>query len=401
MDSALDKDLLAFRDEVRAFIDKNFDAEMRAATSRSRTGFMTKDLHVRWQKRLYEKGWMVPNWPVEHGGPGWSHAQRYIFDQEFGLAGCPHPIAFGPRMLAPVLMKFGTEQQKRYHLPAILKSDIWWCQGYSEPGSGSDLASLQLRCDDAGDHFLLNGSKIWTSYAQYADWIFCLVRTDRSGKRQDGISFILVDMKSAGIVVDPIITIDVPERGFQEVNQVFFTDVKVPKENLVGELNKGWTCAKYLLEFERGNPYSGGLKRSVEKIRKIAKVETSGGEPLIKDADFARRLAQAEMEIMAQEQTELRLFGRLKAGQNMGPESSLLKLRGTELQQMLTQLATDAVGYYMSPFNPYIPGRNAEIVGPDYADGVTAKNLNSRKTSIYAGSNEIQHNIMAKAILGL
>lgn len=401
MDFAFSKDELAFRDEVRSFIDKAFDAEMRAATAKSRTGFMTRDLHIRWQKRLYEKGWMVPNWPKEHGGPGWTHVQRYIYDQEMTLAGAPAPIAFGPRMLAPVLMKFGTEQQKRFHLPAILKSDIWWAQGYSEPGSGSDLASLQLKCEDKGDHFLLNGSKIWTSYAQHADWIFCLVRTEKLPRPQEGISFVLCDMKTPGVKVDPIITIDAPVAPFQEVNQVFFTDVKIPKENLVGEWNKGWTCAKYLLEFERGNPYSGGLKRGLEKVRKIAKAETADGQPLIQDQSFARRLAQIETEVMAQEFTELRLFGRLKAGQNMGAESSLLKMRGTELQQAVTELAMDAAGYYKVPFTPYVPGRNEESPVPEYSDGVAQKFLNTRKTSIYAGSNEIQRNIMAKAILGL
>lgn len=402
MDLNFTAEEIAFRDDVRRFIAENFDAEMRAAMARTRTGYIAKHLHIRWQQRLNEKGWLAPNWPQEYGGPGWTAVQRYIYDQEMMSAGAPIVVPFGPRMLAPVIMKFGTEAQKKKYLPDILASRTWWCQGYSEPGAGSDLASLQMKAEDKGDHFLCNGSKIWTSEAQHADMIFCLVRTAQTKKPQEGISFLLIDMKSPGVTVAPIVTIDEPSAGMQEVNQVFFDDVKVPKENLVGEINQGWTCAKYLLEFERGNAYSGNLKRGLERVRKIARAEsTGGGAPLIEDPDFAARLAQAEIEIMALEMTELRILGQLRGGQNVGAASSLLKTRGTELQQMVTELAADAAGYYVSPFTPLIEGANEPTIGPDYADGVAARYLNMRKVTIFAGSNEIQRNIMSKLILGL
>jgi alkylation response protein AidB-like acyl-CoA dehydrogenase len=402
MDLNFSKDELAFRDEVRSFIAEHFDAEMRAAMKRTRTGYIAKHLHIRWQKRLHERGWLAPNWPQEYGGPGWTAAQRYIYDQEMMSAGAPIVVPFGPRMLAPVIMKFGTPEQKQKYLPDILASNTWWCQGYSEPGSGSDLASLQMKCEDKGDHYLCNGSKIWTSEAQHADMIFCLVRTEQTKKPQEGISFILIDMKSPGVTVAPIVTIDEPGEHMQEVNQVFFDDVKVPKENLVGAWNQGWTCAKYLLEFERGNAYSGSLKRNMQRIRRMAAAEMAGGgEPLVADPAFAAKLAQTEIEIMALEMTELRILGRLSGGQNVGAASSILKTRGTELQQAVTELAAEAVGYYMLPFTPHVEGGNEPGIGPDYADGVAQRYLNTRKVSIYAGSNEIQRNIMSKLILGL
>ena len=402
MDLAYTPEEVAFRDEVRAFIAANFDEEMRAATKRSRTGYIAKHLHIRWQKRLNEKGWLAPNWPREYGGPGWTPVQRYIFDQETGAAGCPIVVPFGPRMLAPVIMKFGTEAQKKKYLPDILASNVWWCQGYSEPGSGSVLGSLQMKAEDRGDHFVCNGSKIWTSEAQHADMIFCLVRTAQTKKPQEGISFLLIDMKSPGVTVAPIVTVDEPTAHMQEVNQVFFDDVKVPKENLVGELNQGWTCAKYLLEFERGNAYSGHLKRHLLHVRRMAREERSdGGAPLLEDADFSQRLAQAEMEIMGLEMTELRVLGQSRSGQNLGAASSLLKTRGTELQQMVSELGAEAAGYYMLGFNPLIEGANEPSIGPDYVDGVAQRYLNMRKVTIYAGSNEIQRNIMSKLILGL
>jgi len=299
-------------------------------------------------------------------------------------------------------MKFGTEAQKKKYLPDILASNTWWCQGYSEPGSGSDLASLQMKAEDKGDHFLCNGSKIWTSEAQHADMIFCLVRTAQTKKPQEGISFLLIDMKSPGVTVAPIVTVDEPTAHMQEVNQVFFDDVKVPKENLVGELNQGWTCAKYLLEFERGNAYSGHLKRHLQHVRRMAREERSdGGLPLLEDADFGQRLAQADMEIMGLEMTELRVLGQSRSGQNLGAASSLLKTRGTELQQMVSELGAEAAGYYMLGFNPQVEGANEPAIGPDYADGVAQRYLNMRKVTIYAGSNEIQRNIMSKLILGL
>lgn len=401
MDLNFTAEELAFRDEVRDFIKKNFDTEMQAAMARTRTGYIAKHLHIRWQKALNEKGWLAPNWPVEYGGPGWTPTQRYIYEQEMSTAGAPITVPFGPRMLAPVIMKFGTEAQKKKYLPDILASNTWWCQGYSEPGAGSDLAGLQMKAEDKGDHFLCNGSKIWTSEAQHADMIFCLVRTAQTKKPQEGISFLLIDMKSPGVTVTPIVTIDESSPGMQEVNQVFFDDVKVPRENLVGELNQGWTCAKYLLEFERGNAYSGHLKRHLSHLRKIAKAEQKFGQPLAADPDFAAKLADAEMGIMAMEMLELRVLGGTKSGQNLGAASSMLKTRGTELQQLVSDLAAEAIGYYAAPYTPLVEGSNEPVIGPDYVDGVAARYLNMRKVTIYAGSNEIQRNIMSKLILGL
>ncbi len=401
MDLAFTPQDLAFRDEVRAFIDEAFDDDLREQMALTRNGYLPKEPQLRWQKRLAERGWLAPNWPEEHGGPGWTATQKYIYDTEMAAAGAPGVIPFGPRMVAPVIMKFGTPEQKAKYLPDILASNVWWCQGYSEPGAGSDLASLQMKAEDKGDHYLCNGSKIWTSAAQHADMIFCLVRTAKMEKRQDGISFLLIDMNSPGVTVEPIITIDDPPEGLQEVNQVFFEDVKVPKENLIGEENQGWTCAKYLLEFERGGAYSGRLKNGLKKVRNIAKAERVDGGAVIDDPAFAAKLAETEIRITAMEFTELRILSQLASGQNMGPESSLLKCRGSELQQEITELAVEATGMYALPFLPNHPGSNEEPIGPDYAGGVLPRHFNQRKVSIFAGSNEIQHNIMAKLILGL
>ncbi len=265
-----------------------------------------------------KSGWAAPNWPVEYGGQGWTPSQKYVFDSETSAAGTPPVVPMGLKMVAPVIMAFGTEAQKKRHLPPILASELWWCQGYSEPGSGSDLASLAMRCEDKGDHYLLNGSKIWTTHAQWADWMFNLVRTTPGGKPQDGISFLLVDMKTPGIKVEAIVTTDVPMPGQQEINQVFYDDVKVPKENLIGEANKGWTYAKYLLEFERGNAGAPGLKRAIKKIREIAGETDASGERLIDDTSFRSRLDQLEIDVTAMEFVELRIFSALSAGARTG-----------------------------------------------------------------------------------
>jgi alkylation response protein AidB-like acyl-CoA dehydrogenase len=408
MDLSFSKEDRAFQEEVRAFIAEKYDEKMRAMMAQSKNGYLDKEHQVKWHKALYEKGWAAPHWPKEHGGPGWTPAQKYIFDLETARAGTPIVSPMGIRMVAPVIMAFGTDEQKKMHLPPILSGDVWWCQGYSEPGSGSDLASLQMKAEDRGDHYLLNGTKIWTTHAQWADWIFCLVRTNpRAEKKQQGISFILVDMKSAGITVEPIITLDGPPEDEQEINTVYFEDVKVPKENRIGEENKGWTYAKYLLEFERGNTYAPAIKRGVEKIRRIAAAETnSAGRPLIEDPAFREKIDRLEMDATAMEFTELRIFAALSAGQNPGPESSLLKARGSELQQRVSELVLEAVGTYAFPFIrdtwADIRGEtNEPRPGPDYAGPAAPAYFNYRKTSIYAGSNEIQRNIMAKLVLGL
>ncbi|WP_339829750.1 acyl-CoA dehydrogenase family protein [uncultured Parvibaculum sp.] len=402
MDLSFSKEDEAFRQEVRQFIAESYTPEMRAKHARSKHGYMDKENHVKWQKALAKRGWLAPNWPTEYGGPGFTASQKYIFDVEMGRAGVPHTIPFGPTMVAPVIMKFGTPEQKKRFLPDILETNVLWCQGYSEPGAGSDLASLQTKAENKGDHYLVNGSKIWTSVAQWADWIFCLVRTSKEGKPQEGISFLLIDMKTPGVKVEPLVLLDGTPGPHQEVNQVFFTDVKVPIENRVGEENKGWTYAKYLLEFERGNPYSAGLYRGLDKARKMARETMVDGGVLADDPEFKARVADLESQIVAMEFTELRIFSALSTGGNVGPESSLLKCRGTEIQQAVSQLAVEVLGHYTIPFvEDGMIETNEPDIGPKNAFTVAPYYFSLRKASIYAGSNEVQRNIMAKAVLGL
>jgi alkylation response protein AidB-like acyl-CoA dehydrogenase len=394
----------AFQHEVREWLETAWPMEMRERQGKSALGKISKDDIVRWQKRLAEKGWAAVNWPVEHGGAGFTPTQKYVFDLERARVGAPGVIPFGITMVAPVIMKFGTPEQKARYLPDILASNTWWCQGYSEPGAGSDLASLKTRAEDRGDHYLVNGVKTWTTMAQYADMMFCLVRTSQEPQRQLGISFLLIDMKSPGISVNPIITLDEPQAGFQEINMVYLENVEVPKANLVGEEGKGWTCAKYLLEFERGNAYAPALKGSLAHVRGMAAVEKDGhGHRYADDTDFMARLHDVEIQVLAMEFTELRILGALAAGQNVGPESSMLKTRGTELQQAVTELALEVSGNYGFPLDQSTPapGDNFQPVGPVHSNGVAQEYFNARKVSIYAGSNEIQRNIMAKLVLGL
>ncbi len=403
MDLNFSDEDFAFQLEVRNWIKENYPEEMRARKQRSPGAALSKEDHVYWQQALAKKGWAAPGWPAEHGGPEFTPTQRYLFDLEMASADTPAIIPFGLGMVAPVIMKYGSEAQKKKYLPDILATNVWWCQGYSEPGSGSDLASLRTKAVREGDHYIVNGSKTWNTMGQHADMIFCLVRTSDEDIRQMGISFLLIDMHSPGIEVQPIVTIDCPPEGHQEINMVHFTDVKVPVENLIGEEGKGWTYAKYLLEFERGNAYSHGLKAGLDRIRQIALVEQDGEEPLSESPDFQRKMAETEIAISAMEFTELRILSSLSAGKNVGPESSLLKCRGTELQQALTELALEATASYAIPFdNPGpIKGLNAEPIGPEYANTAAPDYFNTRKVSIYAGSNEIQRNIMAKMVLGL
>jgi alkylation response protein AidB-like acyl-CoA dehydrogenase len=407
MDLDFSKEDMAFRDEVRAFIAEAFDEDMRARAAQSKNGHIDKAGQIRWLKRLYDKGWIAPDWPVEYGGTGWSHAQKYIFDMEMALAGAPSTSNMGLKMCAPVVMAFGTPEQKAQHLPKILSSDVWWCQGYSEPGSGSDLASLSLKAERDGDHYLLNGSKIWTTYAQWADWMFCLVRTSNEEIRQKGITFLLLEMNTPGISIVPLPTLDGPPEGDQEINQVFFENVRVPISNRIGEEGQGWTYAKYLLQFERGNPYAAGLTNQLNKVRKIAEVERSdGGARMIDDPDFRRKLMEMQIKVDVLNATELRMFAARTSGEAMGAASSMLKLEGSQAQQAVTELALEATGLYAQPFVrdtwAEIRGeRNEPRAGPDYAATIAPTYFNYRKTSIYAGSNEIQHNIMAKMVLGL
>jgi acyl-CoA dehydrogenase len=400
MDLALTPEEIAFQGEVRAFLDEALTPELRAAGRLTTSVFSEPEYSRPWQAKLYAKGWVAPGWPKQYGGTGWSEMQRAIFAAEYAKAGAPSLSPMGLRMVGPCIMGYGTEAQKAYYLPRILAGDDYWCQGYSEPGSGSDLASLQMRAISDGDDYILNGSKIWTTHAHHANMMFCLVRTKFEGKPQQGITFLLLDMTTPGIEVKPIITL----AGEHEVNQVFFTDVRVPKSGRLGEENQGWTVAKYLLEFERGGGSAPGLKVALARVRAMAAAE-AGDEaaPLIADTDFRARLAAAEVSIEAIEMTEHRVLADLAGGRNPGPASSMLKTQGTEAMQMIDELAIDAAGSYGWVVQPLArrPGANIPAVGPVHSLVAMPRYLNNRAASIYGGSNQIQRDIMARLILKL
>nr|RAV93307.1 pimeloyl-CoA dehydrogenase large subunit [Aerococcus mictus] len=341
----------------------------------------------------------VPHWPVQYGGTGWTLTPRYIWNEENARAETQPLLPFGLSMVGPVIFSYGNEEQKKRFLPGILSGDDWWCQGYSEPGAGSDLASLKTRAVRDGDHYIVNGHKIWTTLAQYADWMFCLVRTDPAAKAQEGISFLLIDMKTPGITVRPIITMD----GAHEVNEVFLEDVKVPVENRIGEENKGWTYAKFLLGNERsGIAGVSRSKKAIERLKTIATAELLDGSPLIKTDEFSRKIAEVEIDLTALEVTELRTLAAESRGKGPGPEASILKIKGTEIQQRITELTVEAVGNYgMVQVPTGEMAGNDFVPGPEYGQGAAQNYFNMRKTSIYGGSNEIQHNIIAKMVLGL
>jgi alkylation response protein AidB-like acyl-CoA dehydrogenase len=387
----------AFREEVRAFVERNLPAATRQAVHNGVR--VTREQLLEWHRILYGRGWGAPGWPVEHGGTGWGPVEQFIFEEECAAAGAPALLPFGLKMVGPVLMAFGTEAQKRRFLPRIVSAEDWWCQGYSEPGAGSDLASLTTRAKRHGDHYIVNGQKTWTTLAQHANWIFCLVRTDPAAKQQEGISFLLIDMRSPGITVRPIITLD----GEHEVNEVWFEDVSVPVENRVGEENKGWTCAKFLLGLERTNIAGVGVsKRELRRLKRIAALERKHGRPLIEDPVFAGRIARVEIELMALEITNLRVLWAERTRRTPGPEASLLKIKGAEIQQAISELLMQAVGPWALPFRgPSAGAEKGERAGPPYADPIGASYCNMRKTTIYAGSNEIQKNIISHRILGL
>lgn len=388
----------AFRDEVREFIRNNYPDNIEGRGVQDELS--PEDLTA-WHKILGKKGWSVPAWPTEYGGTGWTPTQRYIWSEENARINAIMPLPFGVAMVGPVIYTFGNDEQKAQHLPGIRDGSVWWCQGYSEPGAGSDLASLKTTAVRDGDDYIINGQKTWTTLAQHADWGFFLCRTDPDApKPQQGISFILVDMKTPGIEVRPIKLID----GGHEVNEVWLTDVRVPATNLIGQENMGWTYAKFLLAHERsGIAGVARSKRGVEQLKDIAAKEMLDGKPLIEDMGFARKISQLEIDLAALEITELRTLAGEQAGKGPGPESSLLKVKGTEIQQRLTELTLEAVGYYGTPDFRSFPedGSNDFPIGPDYAHHAAPTYFNMRKTSIYGGSNEIQRNIITKMILGL
>ena len=394
MDLSFSPEEEAFRSEVRSFISSHLPSGVKG---KARSDFTSREDYLVWHRILYRQGWIAPLWPKEYGGTGWNVTRRYIFNEESARAAAPQSLPFGIAMVGPVIYTFGNDDQKKKFLPRILSGEDWWCQGYSEPGAGSDLASLKTRAIREGDHYIVNGQKTWTTLAQFADWIFCLVRTDPSVKPQEGITFLLIDMKSPGITVKPIIVLD----GVQEVNEVFFDNVKVPLENRIGEENKGWTYAKFLLVHERsGIAGVARSKNAIERLRAIAAAELIDGEPLIDTDGFARKLAALEIDLLALEFTELRTLSAEAKGGHAGPESSILKIKGTEIQQRITELTLEAIGCYAYPDHRGF-GDNEYPVGPDYAVGEAARYFNMRKASIYGGSNEIQRNIIAKAVLGL
>jgi len=389
----------AFRGEIRAFLDGSLTETLRDAARKRTSLWQDIDASMKWQRILYAKGWAAPDWPVKFGGTGWSLVQRYIFAQECARAEAPALIPMSLRMCGPMLIGYGTDKQKSHYLPRILSGEDIWCQGYSEPSSGSDLASLQTRAVANGDDYVVNGTKIWTSYAQHANMMFALVRTKTDGKKQEGISFLLIDMTTPGITVRPIINI----AGVHELNQVFFEDVRVPIVNRVGKENDGWTVAKYLLEFERFSMGSVELRRTLGRIEALSKTTRSDGESLRNNSDFIRDLKYLQVKATMLEASEQRVLANLSAGKPPGPVSSALNIQNAEILQATDTLGLEALGYYANPYQPAAleVGTNQPLLGP--ADGITfvPMYLSNRMKSIAGGSSEIQRNIVAKAILRL
>lgn len=392
---------LAFQQEVRQFFDENYPKDIQAKIDANI--HPDKEDFVRWQKILNKKGWFAENWPEEYGGPGWTTTQRYIVQQEKARARVIINMPFGVTMVAPVIYTYGTEEQKKRFLPDILETNVWWCQGYSEPGAGSDLAGLKTTGVRDGDDYIINGTKTWTTLGHYADWIFCLVRTDPTAKKkQQGISFILVDMKTPGISVSPILTLD-EER---EVNEVHFDNVRVPAANLIGEENQGWTYAKLLLTHERTSIANvQNSKGRLDKVKSLAK-ETAAhdGDGLLwDDSLFRTKVANVELELIALEYTELRTLAAVASGGAPGPESSILKIKGTEIMQAIDELFVELAGYHAVPFTQpqYHQGFEGERIGDWFETNAAPHYFNNRKQSIFGGTNEIQKGIICKAVLGL
>jgi len=383
----------AFRDEVNGWVQSHLPDDLRDKVVNYH--HLSRDDLQRWHAILAQQGWIAPSWPREWGGTGWSVVQRYLFEEVCGYAGAPPLVPFGLLMCAPVLLQFGTPAQKQRFLPPIYRGDDFWCQGYSEPGAGSDLASLRTTAVRRGDRYVVNGQKIWTTLAHIADWIFCLVRTaPAAARKQDGISFLLIDMRSRGVRVRPLMLMD----GEHEVNEVFFDDVEVPVDHRVHDEGKGWAVAKFLLGHERMNTARiGASQRELERLKAFAAGQHKDGAPLIDDPRFRDRVSRVEIELMALSITNLRFLDRFRGGEAPGAEVSMLKIKGTEIQQSLTELMMQAAGPLAQPFTP-APGNDRF---DRFTASLAARYCNYRKTTIYAGSNEIQRNIIAKRVLGL
>ncbi|MCR9259183.1 MAG: acyl-CoA dehydrogenase family protein [Pseudomonadaceae bacterium] len=399
MDISFSAEHEAFRDEVKEFLSSALTDELKQAAAFCPGIFLDYEHNMAWHKILYQQGWVAPAWPEEYGGTGWDLMQQYIWTTETSLAGTPSTAPMGLGMCGPMLIGHGTAAQKDYYLPRILSGEDYWCQGYSEPASGSDLASLQLKATSDGDHLVLNGSKIWTTHAHYANRMFILVRTDDSGKPQQGITFLLLDMDLPGISVEPILFAS----DTHEVNQVFFDNVRVPKKNIVGEENQGWTVAKYLLEFERGGGGAARFGIGLQRLRRLAEQTNVGGQKLVDDEDFKNKLNETGVKIDALQFTEFRIMAQISKGGSPGPESSIMKTLSADMGQYLSELMVEALAFYASPHQPEARevGQNTPAIGP--AAGVAAfpRYFNYRASSIAGGSNEVQRNIVAKLVLGL
>ncbi len=399
MDLTFGAEAEAFREQVRSFIRTNLPDATRRQVAEERMDLPAEDQRL-WHRKLYEQGWACPSWPVEHGGTGWTDQQQYIFEREIALADAPRFLIYGVQMLGPTIIAYGTEAQKERFLPGILTGDVMWCQGFSEPNAGSDLAALQCRAERDGDDYVVNGSKIWTSEGHISDWMFGVFRTDSSGKKQHGITFLMLDMNTPGLTVQPILTFD----GGHEVNQVFFDDVRVPVGNRLGEEDQGWAIAKYLLGLERfGTAEISRSLASLARLRKLAAETPDGAGTLADDEAFMSAVAEAEIDLRALEITEQRFLFGPGGPDALGPEASMLKVRGTEIQQRILELTLQALGPYGQLLVEEEPseGRNEPTPVPEAARHAARAYFNYRKTSIYSGSNEIQKNIIAKAVLGL
>ncbi len=392
MDLAFTPEEQKFREEIRGWVHENLPADISQKVHNAI--HLTREDMQRWGKILGKKGWLGHAWPKAFGGPGWSAIEKHLFEEECALAGAPRVVPFGPVMVAPVIMAFGNAEQQQRFLPGIASGDVWWSQGYSEPGSGSDLASVKTKAERVGDKYIVNGQKTWTTLGQYGEWIFCLVRTSNEGKPQTGISFLLIDMKSPGVTVRPIILLD----GTAEVNEVFFDNVEVPANNLIGEENKGWNYAKYLLAHERTNIADvNHAKRELERLKRIAKTEG-----VLDDSRFRDEIAKLEVDVIALEMMVLRVLAGEKAGKQTMDIASLLKIRGSEIQQRYSELMMLAAGPFALPLirEAMEAGWQGDSVGHAHCAPLASTYFNMRKTTIYGGSNEVQRNIVSQFVLG-